>query len=204
MHGKSEIPLPPAKDRSTVAAPVTSPTSQLSPTDENSSLSRTQTYSSNYSTDDPTSHSATASAARLTREKNRLTLRSYLNALLSSSTLANSPVLRDFLTAGSIQLTRAEVEDARRREEADFVREEGRKRFAKELASKVDALRTAMKDVKRDVMGKGTDDRDIVSVYINLPSLDGLLHAFSIIKETPDVRNLPTDFKAVLEWARIS
>lgn len=57
--------------------------------------------------------------------------------------------------SGPTRLIHSEVEDARRREEADQVREEGRKRFANELAAKVDGLRDAAKSVKGDVMGKG-------------------------------------------------
>lgn len=48
-----------------------------------------------------------------------------------------------------------ELEDAQWREEADRVREEGRKRFAREIASRVDGLRGAVKEVKGDIMGKG-------------------------------------------------
>ncbi|KAF8529030.1 hypothetical protein BU17DRAFT_37290 [Hysterangium stoloniferum] len=186
----SLVPPPPAKDRSTVAAPLASP----SPTQsfgsvsadhhEPENLSRTATIDSVYSNEVP---SAVSSAARLAREKNRLTLRSYLHTLLSSSTFASSDVLRSFLTAGPTRLSSSEMEDAHRREEADQIREEGRKRFAKELAAKVDCLRDAIKNVKGEVLEQ-----------------NGLRHVFAIIKSNPDVSNLPRDFKAVLEWGRIS
>lgn len=126
---------------------------------ESSSLSRINTNDTGMSIDGLASPlaspSASSSAARLAREKNRLTLRSYLHTLLFSSTFANSPVLRSFLLSGPTRLTAAEVEDAKRREEADHVREESRKRFAKELATKVDCLRNAAKSVRGDIMGKG-------------------------------------------------
>jgi hypothetical protein len=122
---------------------------------EPASLSPVNTVDASMPSVPPSSPSASSSAARLSREKNRLTLRSYLHALLSSSTFANSPVLRSFLVSGPTRLTATEIDDARRREEADQVREEGRKRFAKELAVKVDDLRSAAKNVKGDVMGKG-------------------------------------------------
>lgn len=115
-----------------------------------SPVTRTETFNS---VDMPGSPS-NAYAARLSREKNRLTLRAYLNTLLSSSKIASSPILKSFLTSGAIRLSPAEIEDARRRQEADQVREEGRKRFSRELAVKVDALRDAMKSVKRNVMDK--------------------------------------------------
>ncbi|RDX55630.1 hypothetical protein OH76DRAFT_1525271 [Lentinus brumalis] len=126
-------------------------------------------------------------AARLSREKNRLTLRSYLHSLLSSSTFASSPVLKSFLLSGPTRLTEEELADARRREEADRMREDGRMRFAKEITARVDGLRETVRSVKGDLFAQ-----------------DGLTHIFATIKETPDVRNLPPNYQAVLEWARIS
>lgn len=145
----------------------------------------------------------TPTPSRLAREKNRLTLRSYLNSLLASSVIANSPVLRSFLLSGPITLTHDEMEDARRREEADKIREEGRKKFAKEIAGRVEGLREAVKSVKGDILGKGLYQLsclfDITSI-----SLDGLSHVFGTIKITPDIRGLPANYQAVVEWARIS
>lgn len=92
---------------------------------------------------------------RLTREKNRLTLRAYLHSLMASGTLASSPVLRNFLLSGPTMLSAEELMDARRREEADRLREDGRKRFAKEIALRVEGLRDALRDVKGDLMGQG-------------------------------------------------
>ena len=97
---------------------------------------------------------ALTTSIRLTREKNRLTLRSYLHTLLASPVLASSPVLHHFLLSSPTRLSRDEVEDARRREEADRRREEGRTRFAKEVAGRVDGLRKAMEGVKGEVMAK--------------------------------------------------
>jgi hypothetical protein len=95
---------------------------------------------------------------RLAREKNRLTLRSYLHSLLASQTIASSPVLRSFLLSGPTTLSPEELEDAKSREEADIAREESRKKFSKEIASRIDGLRGALKDVKGDIMGQGMSD----------------------------------------------
>jgi hypothetical protein len=125
-----------------------------SPLSRNSTTSTiTDGYATNYLQDNHNQRQS--SPSRLAREKNRLTLRSYLNVLLSSSAIANSPVLRSFLLSGPITLTPDEMEDSRRREEADRVRDEGRKKFAKEIASRVEGLRDAVKSVKGDIMGKG-------------------------------------------------
>ncbi|KAG5641592.1 hypothetical protein DXG03_004675 [Asterophora parasitica] len=172
-HPNEQIRPPPAKDRTAVvSAPSPSPNAS---------------WDDDPYGDIPQSPSQTGLAtSRLAREKNRLTLRSYLHSLLSSS-VASSPVLRSFLLSGPVNLTQAELEDAQRREEADHVREDGRKRFAKEIASRVEGLREAVKSVKGDVMGK-----------------DGLTHIFATIKVTPNVNGLPANYRAVLEWARIS
>jgi hypothetical protein len=75
---------------------------------------------------------------------------------LSSSTIASSPVIRSFLLSGATTLSADELEDAKRRDEADKLREEGRKRFAEEIAIRIDRLREAVKSVKGELMGKGT------------------------------------------------
>ena len=98
------------------------------------------------------------SPSRLAREKNRLTLRSYLHSLLASSTISSSPVLRSFLLSGPTTLSPEELDDAKWREEADKSREEGRKKFAKEIASRIDALRGAVTNVKSDIMGEGMSE----------------------------------------------
>ena len=96
--------------------------------------------------------------SRLAREKNRLTLRSYLHSLLASSTIASSPALRSFWLSGPIALSPEKLKDAKMREEADSAREESRKRFAKEIASRIDGLRGAVKDVEGDIMSHGASD----------------------------------------------
>ncbi|KIY71442.1 hypothetical protein CYLTODRAFT_435231 [Cylindrobasidium torrendii FP15055 ss-10] len=171
MHPEEDIRSPPVKDRSTVTMTPASPTSG------------SYVYDDDYGPASP----LPTHPSRLSREKNRLTLRAYLHSLLSSSTIASSPVLRSFLLSSPITLNSEELEDARRREDADHVREEGRKRFAKEIAERIDGLRDAVRSVKGDVMGK-----------------DGLTHLFGVIKVTPNICDLPPSYQAVFEWARIS
>ncbi|KAF8913922.1 hypothetical protein CPB84DRAFT_1757921 [Gymnopilus junonius] len=182
-HPGEDVRPPPAKDRSSVIAPPTSPTA----TSPLSQQFTTSTMDNDYPESPTYPPENTSSTFRLSREKNRLTLRSYLHSLLASSTIVSSPVLRSFLLSGPTVMTHDELEDARMREEADRVREEGRKRFAKEIASRVDGLRDAVKSVKGDIMGK-----------------DGLTHVFATIKVTSEIRKLPSNYQAVVEWARIS
>lgn len=155
-----DVPAPPGKDRS--AATMTPSTSMgaagstLSRTDTNlssaPSMSRTDT---GLSTVSMTQH-------RLSREKNRLTLRFYLNTLLTHPTLASSPVFRSFLTANPIKLSAQENEDARRREEADQLREEGKTKFENEIKDRVEKLREAVGHIKADAMSKGQTTHDHV------------------------------------------
>ncbi|THH01660.1 hypothetical protein EW026_g1070 [Hermanssonia centrifuga] len=231
-HPAETIPPPPAKDRTyvnvTLSAPPTasqsppspygvypiSPAHGSVPTSPTNHTPRTSSRQSrpmpgmfqqngsvdsinsveSQSTMSPTSpisgygnSNAGVHASRLAREKNRLTLRSYVHILLSSSTFASSPVLKSFLLSGPTRLSEEELEDARRREEADNMREDGRKRFAKEIKERVEGLRGAVRSVKGELLGK-----------------DGLTHVFATIKETQDIRSLPDNYKAVIEWARIS
>ncbi|KAJ7068298.1 hypothetical protein C8F01DRAFT_602866 [Mycena amicta] len=179
-HPGEDIRSPPVKDRTTVSAPI-SATSPLSPAP---TLSRSSTWDAPGS---PPPQSQSHQNSRLAREKNRLTLRAYLHGLLSNYAIASSPVLRSFLLSGPTVLSPEEVEDAARREEADRVRDEGRKQFAREIAGRVDGLRAAVKSVKGDIMGK-----------------DGLTQIFSTVKVTPNVRDLPPNYRSVLEWARMS
>ncbi|KAG7096935.1 hypothetical protein E1B28_004334 [Marasmius oreades] len=187
-HSQEEIPSPPPKNRTAVNAPTSPPPTTPACTErqtfgqqswDEQSVGSPESYI--FSPSQPTHPSL------LSREKNRLTLRAYLHSLLSLPTTASSPVLRSFLLSGPTTLTSEELEDARWREEADKAREEGRKKFAAEIASRVDGLRSAVREVKGDVMGK-----------------DGLTTVFATIKVTPHVRDLPPNYQSVIEWARIS
>ncbi|KAH7343830.1 hypothetical protein B0J17DRAFT_644137 [Rhizoctonia solani] len=181
-HPMEEIKPPPPKDRSQVVVSST-------PTNTGFSGSiRSYLYGSGTSTSASSTGAPTSPSQSLSREKNRLTLRGYLHGLLShSSSIASSPVLRSFLLSGPIRLTDDERRDADRREEADRVREEGKKKFAEEIAARIEALRGAVRGVRGDMMGA-----------------DGLSRIFATIKGTQNVTDLPADYRAVLEWARIS
>jgi PX domain len=160
-----EIRPPPPKDRTAVSLASQPPSTAASAPasraatpgpfqQEREAIQRSNTAAS--SSDDLTARPSASSinASSLAREKNRVTLRSYLHGLLASSVIANSPVLKSFLLSGPTTLSEEEEEDARRREDADRLREEGRKRFAAEVAARVDGLRTAVRSVKGDMMGK--------------------------------------------------
>ncbi|KAG2367358.1 hypothetical protein BDR07DRAFT_1479232 [Suillus spraguei] len=194
FHPEEIIPSPPVKDRTTVNVRSTSPPDvSIASRMQRTTLSDYGTMFSDGSSESlPHSPSSQQfgngrSPPRLSREKNRLTLRAYLHSLMNNGVIGSSPVLKSFLLSGPTCLSPEEVEDARRREDADKMRENGRKRFAREIAGRVDRLRDAVKSVKGDIMGK-----------------DGLSHIFAIIKVTPDINQLPLNYRAVTEWGRIT
>ena len=151
-HPDEEIRPPPVKDRTYVSSRVPlSPTVTNTPSSFDTSVSAGGSHDSLIPAPVPT----VAPSLHLAREKNRLTLRAYLHALMSSPTIASSPVIRSFLSADPTTLTNEEVEDAQRREEADRTREEGRKQFAKEVSARVDSLRSLVKGMKGDLLGRG-------------------------------------------------
>lgn len=157
FHPEEMVASPPVKDRTIVNIPRAASPPNVS------MMSRIQGYPlSDQGTTPPDGSSESlpqsgnsGPAPQLSREKNRLTLRAYLHSLMSNVTIVGSPVLKSFLLSGPTTLSPEEVEDARRREEADRIRENGRKRFAHEIAVRVDGLRDAVKSVKGDIMGKG-------------------------------------------------
>ncbi|EJD01163.1 uncharacterized protein FOMMEDRAFT_89341 [Fomitiporia mediterranea MF3/22] len=186
-YPEEEVRPPPAKDKSTVVtsaastAAATSPSSTLMPSSLSSQANDSQESVISLSTQQAIQN------IRLAREKNRLTLRAYLNSLLNNPTLGSSPVLLHFLLSNPTKLSRDELEDAHRREEYDRRRDEGRIHFAHAIAARVEGLRGAIRTVKSDAMAK-----------------DGLMHIFSCVRATANVHDLPQEYQAVFEWGRIS
>lgn len=85
------------------------------------------------------------------------------------------------------ELTAPEQIDARRREDADRIREEGKRHFKREAEKRVEILRSSIKQLREDVIQSG-----------------GIRGVFEIIKETERKEDLPEDYQKVLEYGRIS
>jgi hypothetical protein len=182
---------PPAKDKSvTTAAPVQqggysyyNPLRMIygsgtaTPTESGTSSPRP-------SLDEP----GASTPVPLSREKNRLTLRAYLQNILSMPEVANSPVMRSFLLSSPITLTPGEMTDVQRRMEADAVREEGRRRFREEAERRVEKLREGLAQFKGDILTRE----------------GGLKSVFEVVRKVEFVEDLPPAERAVLEWGRIS
>ena len=149
-HPDEEIRPPPAKDRTYVSSRA-----PLSPATSSPSASFELPSPGNNDFQPPSPVPVAPPSHRLSREKNRLTLRAYLHVLMSSVTIASSPVMKSFLLTNPTTLTDEELDDAQHREEADKTRDEGRKQFAREVSARVDSLRDMVKGVKGDLLGKG-------------------------------------------------
>ncbi|WVQ85631.1 hypothetical protein IAT38_007797 [Cryptococcus sp. DSM 104549] len=196
----SPIPYPPAKDKSTTAAPAPvaasagySAYNPLRVIYGSGTPSGTSTPNSATNPggdpDSPISPTSAASAGTpLSREKNRLTLRAYLTGILSLPFVINSPILRSFLLSAPTTLTPPEALDCQRRLEADAVREEGRRRFRMEAEKRIEALREGLAQFKGDVLSKE----------------GGLKNVFEVVKRVEKVEDLPKAESSVLEWGRIS
>lgn len=188
-------PAPPPKDRTTVASPVPAATvsnnysyyNPLRAIYGNTSPAPIAAPDPNESTE-TLNTAATSTTTPLSREKNRLTLRAYLQSILSYPYLLNSPIVRSFLLSSPTSLTPAEAIDCRRRLEADAVREEGRKRFREEAERRVEALREGLAQFKGDV----------------LSTEGGVQKVFEVVRRVERVEDLPKAEHSVLEWGRIS
>ncbi|KAL7422844.1 hypothetical protein Q5752_002140 [Cryptotrichosporon argae] len=189
-----ELPNPPAKDKSAAAAPVAQPQQQYSYYNPLRAIYG-NTPSGSGTTTPRTSEDAAGSAGSpsaptspLSREKNRLTLRAYLQAIIAQPAVLDSPVMRSFLLSSPTVLTPPEAADIQRRLEADAVREEGKRRFREEAERRVETLREGLAQFRGDVLSKD----------------GGLRSVFEVVRRVENVSDLPPAERAVMEWGKIS
>ena len=194
------LPTPPPKDKTVTTSTPVQATNQYSyynplrmvygnsPQPSGTATPTADGQSSAASTASSNGQQSQQGPVPLSREKNRLTLRAYLQNILSFPEVINSPVLRSFLLSGPTQLTPAESQDSQRRLEADAVREEGRRRFREEAEKRIEALREGLTQFKGDVLSKE----------------GGLKKVFEVVRRVERVEDLPKAEGSVLEWGRIS
>lgn len=123
---------------------------------------------------------------RIPREKQRLTLRSFLQRLLKDQQIAQSTALRHFLLDGPIKLTEEELHDCKNRADLDALREEERVKFLEVAREKARELDSQMYVFKRDLIQE-----------------NGLGKIFAAIRECERVEDLPPQYIKVIEWGRI-
>jgi hypothetical protein len=188
-----DVSRPPAKDRSNTEVAGTAPTENAPDRSRLSTAGSIGSFDDLAISQDPQASSSTLNSSHtlptgpLAREKNRLTLRAYLRALLAIPPVADSVALADFLLGEPTTLTYAEEADARSREALDAVRAEEGARFTAESAKRAAMLKGHLNAFKEDLVKR-----------------DGLSRVFATIKSTPKMEQLPESYRALLGWARIS
>jgi hypothetical protein len=154
---EAEVRPPPPKDRRSVEARQSSTGgvgigSTLMGNSQ--TLSKKKSFHST-EPDEYVSFGQTSSPPTLARERNRLTLRAYLNSLLSNSALASSDIMRDFLLQNPTKLTEAEMMDVISREEMDAIREEELREFREEVEKRVKELEMSLRTFREELVKRG-------------------------------------------------
>lgn len=134
----------------------------------------------------PRATTSSLEVVHIPREKQRLTLRAFLQRLLKDQQIAQSTSLRHFLLDGPIQLSEEETQDIKNRADLDALREEERIKFLEVAKEKARELDMQMHVFKRDLIQE-----------------NGLGKIFAAIRECERVEDLPPQYIKVIEWARI-
>ncbi|KAF9358641.1 hypothetical protein BGX26_001270 [Mortierella sp. AD094] len=125
-----------------------------------------------------------SSGAKVSREKDRVSLRGYLHSLAKASQeIVDSPTFINFLTQDPIVLTEEEANDAQARVAIDEHRMAQQEKFDREVAKKVDELDAQLKEVKLDILQPG-----------------GISRLFSAFRNVDNVNDLPELYQSVFEW----
>lgn len=125
-------------------------------------------------------------ASTYPREKQRITLRSYLRALLRNSQVAKSQSLLEFFFRDRFKPSLEELKDMDDRRRLDIKRIEDQIEFYKIATERARILEIHMSQFKQDLMAPG-----------------GLQNIFSEIREKDSVDQLSPKFQKFLEWAEI-
>lgn len=121
------------------------------------------------------------------REKQRITLRSYLRALLQNNLVTRSQTLLEFLFCNKLQrLSNEELKDIDRRRKLDIKRIEDQIEFYKIATERARVLEFHMAEFKQDIMQP-----------------DGLQRLFSEIREKEHIKLLSPKFQMFIQWAEI-
>lgn len=127
-----------------------------------------------------------AQIQHLHREKDRMSLRSFLRRLSAHPEVADSEIFRDFLLNDPTQLTEEEEKDAAARANMDEKRTKEEKRFREEVDKKIVELDGLLEMLKKQIMKP-----------------NGLVEVFKVIKTTETIDQLPIELQKAIEWGRI-
>lgn len=135
---------------------------------------------------DKRSSTSSTQPIKIPREKQRLSLRSFLRSLLKDIQIARSTSLRHFLLDRPIVLSEEEVRDCENRKELDALRQDEQLRFLEVARERAKELDTHMGIFKKQLIQD-----------------NGLSKIFAAIKESERIEDLPIQYIKVIEWARI-
>ncbi|RUP48135.1 PX-associated-domain-containing protein [Jimgerdemannia flammicorona] len=91
----------------------------------------------------------------LYRERDRLSLRSFLHRVVADPRLARSEIFIQFLTSDPFKMNHEESYNAERRAEMDQIRADQEKRFKEEVDRKVEKLNGQLEGLKKELMKPG-------------------------------------------------
>ncbi|KAK7205015.1 hypothetical protein BZA70DRAFT_267560 [Myxozyma melibiosi] len=132
---------------------------------------------------------AVIGAIKLLGESQRLSLRAFLRSCVGISAVAESEIFRSFLLDHGFSesdLTPAEVDDVKRRMEADEQRLEEQFRFFQIASQRARELDAYIADFKKELIQR-----------------DGLSRFFSEIRQKERLADLSPRYQKFVEWARI-
>jgi Domain of unknown function in PX-proteins (DUF3818) len=133
------------------------------------------------------------------REKNRLTLRSFLRQLLSDKKLIKSRHLVYFLMHDHLPgLNKEDEADIERRIRMDRLRLEEQMKFFEESKKRAKELDKWLREFKTELIQKRT-----CKVLSLLITIEGLTKLFDEIKVKESIKDLSPEYQQVAEWAKI-
>jgi hypothetical protein len=140
---------------------------------------------------------ATSHDFHVPREKNRLTLRSFLRQVIKDKKLGRSKALAHFLLHDPLpRLTREEEADIERRLDMDRLRLAEQKKFVEESSKRARELEHWLRGFKSDLV------RNRVSFWDGL-MIEGLTKLFEEIRVKESIKDLQPEYQKVAEWAKI-
>ncbi|KAJ6781214.1 hypothetical protein PWT90_09501 [Aphanocladium album] len=122
----------------------------------------------------------------LGREKQRISLRSFIRSMLHNPQAANTAAMEQFLMADPITPTDEDVEDILRRKAMDEKRVEEQKNFYEIARKRAAELDEYMEQFRRDIVER-----------------NGLTMLFKEIKEKKTIGDLSIQYRKFAEWLRI-
>ncbi|OLL25372.1 PX domain-containing protein [Neolecta irregularis DAH-3] len=125
-------------------------------------------------------------AIALHREENRLTLRQWLRRLLADPNYSQSRHLLKFLTTDEATLTLSELKDQKLRKALDERRVDEQAKFLEIAKMRAREL-----------------DKHMTQFKAELIQDHGLVTMFQEIRKHDSIKDLPSHYKKVVEWARI-